>query len=75
MQHIGFHQHPPSQIERNEVDHLDQVVLKPLGGEGKQGKEEHVGGRMGDELDKRVSHKFTLCRVRRQDVEEAVDGE
>ena len=39
------------------MDHLDQVVLKPLGGEGKQGKEEHIGGRVGDELHERVSHE------------------
>lgn len=33
------------------------MVLEPLGGEGQQGEEEHVGGRVGDELHKRVSHE------------------
>ena len=30
---------------------------QPLGGKGQQGKEEHVRGRVRNELDKRVSHE------------------
>ena len=44
-------------VGEEEEDDGDEMVLEPLGGEGQQGEEEHVGGRVGDELHKRVSHE------------------
>ena len=44
-------------VDDKDLHDDDEGSTQPLGGKGQQGKEEHVRGRVRNELDKRVSHE------------------
>ena len=72
---VGLQLRQESDVGQDEQDDGEEDVLEPLGGESQEHQEDHVGGRVGDELDEGVPHEPAHAGAGGHDVDEGVEGE